>query len=298
VNGYNFTVDVRRALQFAREQAAHLQHQYVGTEHILLALVHDATGPTAGVFDRLRVNREAIAGTVVDTVKKGPSGPVPHRDARGEPYDLPFTSRAKKVLELAMGEARNTNDSYVGTEHLLVGLVAEAKGIAAQILAHSGVTLAEARKAVHDIGGRPAPLEAMPPARTLTIALSSQRVAKERGCDSVAPEHFVLALLREEKGRANAVLSLIGADRPRLLEEIDAIAPRGDAPDRAVTHPLPPTDLFLRVLAQKRSPGRPEGSTDEMLLAVLDHHEPVAALFARHGITAAALRRVLRDIDE
>jgi ATP-dependent Clp protease ATP-binding subunit ClpC len=134
---YNFTDRVRKVLAMAREEAIRLQHDYVGTEHILLGLIREGEGVAAAVLTNLSVDLDQVHERVEDSVRKGKA-----TIALGE---LPYTSRAKKVLEFAMAEARDFNHSYVGTEHLLLGLLREEKGIAAQVLNSLGVTLEEAR---------------------------------------------------------------------------------------------------------------------------------------------------------
>ena len=134
---YNFTDRVRKVLAMAREEAIRLQHDYVGTEHILLGLIREGEGVAAAVLTNLNVDLDQIHESVDASVRKGKA-----TIALGE---LPYTSRAKKVLEFAMAEARDFNHSYVGTEHLLLGLLREEKGIAAQVLNSLGVTLEEAR---------------------------------------------------------------------------------------------------------------------------------------------------------
>src|SRR5258708_7087462 len=116
MNGYNFTDRVRKVLQMAREEAARLHHEYVGTEHILLGLIREGEGVAAAVLTNLNVGLEEIQQKIEETVKKG-------KAAAAAGPDLPYTSRAKKVLQLAMSEARELNHSYVGTQHLLLGLV-------------------------------------------------------------------------------------------------------------------------------------------------------------------------------
>ncbi|SVA54931.1 uncharacterized protein METZ01_LOCUS107785, partial [marine metagenome] len=135
---YNFTDRVRKVLAMAREEAIRLQHDYVGTEHILLGLIREGEGVAAAVLMNLSVDLEQIHDRVEESVRKGKA-----TIALGE---LPYTSRAKKVLEFSMAEARSFNHSYVGTEHLLLGLLREEKGIAAQVLNSLGVTLDEARE--------------------------------------------------------------------------------------------------------------------------------------------------------
>jgi ATP-dependent Clp protease ATP-binding subunit ClpC len=138
MNGYNFTERVRKVLAMAREEAARLHHEYVGTEHILLGLIREGEGVAAAVLQNLSVDLDEVQQKIEETVKKGKS-------AQTTGPDLPYTSRAKKVLELAMSEARELNHSYVGTEHLLLGLLREEKGIAAQVLTDAGVNLEAAR---------------------------------------------------------------------------------------------------------------------------------------------------------
>jgi len=137
MNGYNFTDRVRKVLQMSREEAASLRHEYVDTEHLLLGLIREGEGVATAVLVNLKVDLEEVRRKVEKAVKKGrttPAGP-----------DLPYTSRAKKVLELAMSETHELRHSYVGTEHLLLGLLREEKGVAAQVLNYVGVTLEQAR---------------------------------------------------------------------------------------------------------------------------------------------------------
>lgn len=137
MNGYNFTGHVRASLAHARDEAAQLHNEYIGTEHVLLGLLR-VDGGALIVLEKLGVDLDVLRDDLIIRVKRGtnPShGP-----------DLPYTSRAKKVLELAMFEARDFNHSFVGTEHLLLGLLREEKGLGAQALLAAGVTLDRARE--------------------------------------------------------------------------------------------------------------------------------------------------------
>jgi len=140
LNGYNFTDRVRKVLQMAREDATRLHHEYVGTEHILLGILHEGDGVAATVLTNLHVDFEKVTAAVKSIVKVGKN------DARSP--DLPYTSRAKKILEFSMSEARELDHTYVGTEHLLLGVLREEKGIGAQALIDAGVTLETARAEV------------------------------------------------------------------------------------------------------------------------------------------------------
>jgi ATP-dependent Clp protease ATP-binding subunit ClpA len=151
MNGYNFTEHVRASLACAREEAARLRHEYVGTEHILLGLLR-VPGVATVAIESFGVRADALVETVEGAVKTGAAG-----QTRGP--DLPYTSRAKKVLELAMVEARDLHHDYVGTEHMLLGMLREEKGIAAQVLVNAGMTLDTARERVVEILGGPSPIE-------------------------------------------------------------------------------------------------------------------------------------------
>lgn len=138
MNGYNFTDRTRKVLEIARYVAAELRHEYVGTEHILLGLISEGKGVAAAVLTNLNVDGEVIKQKIETTVQRGKTSGIAGQDVF-------YTSRAKKVLELAMAEARELNHSYVGTEHLLLGLLREQKGIAAQVLTEAGINLESAR---------------------------------------------------------------------------------------------------------------------------------------------------------
>jgi ATP-dependent Clp protease ATP-binding subunit ClpC len=146
VNGYNFTEAVRHTLQAAREEAIALGHEYVGTEHILLGLLQTKHDIPAVVFRAQAIDPSSIRHGLLALLKPGISG-------RRIGPDLPYTSRAKKVLEEALTEARELGHSYVGAEHLLLGLYRERKGLAAQSLLAQGLTEAIARQEIVRILG-------------------------------------------------------------------------------------------------------------------------------------------------
>ena len=131
---YNFTDRVRKVLAMAREEAIRLQHDYVGTEHILLGVIREGEGVAAAVLANLTADLDELNRLIEESVQQGKG-----TSTIGE---LPYTSRAKKVLEYAMAEARELNHSYVGTEHLLLGLFREEKGLAAKVLGGLGIGLA------------------------------------------------------------------------------------------------------------------------------------------------------------
>jgi ATP-dependent Clp protease ATP-binding subunit ClpC len=137
-----FTDRARRVLTFAQEEARLLNHSFIGTEHILLGLIREGDGVGAQALRSLGVSLEVVRVRVVEVV--GTSGSAP----TGSP---PFTPRAKKVLELALREALQLNHSYIGTEHILLGLVREGEGVAAKVLVDVGVDLLRVRQAVNTL---------------------------------------------------------------------------------------------------------------------------------------------------
>ena len=147
-----FTDRVRRVIYFAREEANRLQHDYIGTEHLLLGIVREGEGIAAKVLSKLELDFEQIQQAVESMVKgSGPSLIV------GE---IPFTPRAKRVLELAIEEARLLGHNYVGTEHLLLGLIREGEGVAAQVLAELSVDRKRVREEVLRLLGPSATMKA------------------------------------------------------------------------------------------------------------------------------------------
>ena len=123
----------------AQEEARLLNHNYIGTEHILLGLIHEGEGVAARGLESLGINLEAVRNQVVETIGQGSQAPTGH---------IPFTPRAKKVLELSLREALQLGHNYIGTEHILLGLIREGEGVAAQVLQKLGAELHKVRQTV------------------------------------------------------------------------------------------------------------------------------------------------------
>jgi ATP-dependent Clp protease ATP-binding subunit ClpA len=132
-----FTERARRVLSFAQEEAQRFQHNYIGTEHLLLGLVREGEGVAAKVLLKLGVELNKVRSNVEYIIGRG------DRIVLGE---IGLTHRAKKVIELAVDEARRLNHQYIGTEHLLLGLLREGEGIGGGVLESLGVTLEQARR--------------------------------------------------------------------------------------------------------------------------------------------------------
>ncbi|MBA2336774.1 MAG: ATP-dependent Clp protease ATP-binding subunit [Acidimicrobiia bacterium] len=134
-----FTDRARRVVVLAQEEARLLNHNYIGTEHILLGLIHEGEGVAARGLESLGINLEAVRHQVVETIGQGSQAPSGH---------IPFTPRAKKVLELSLREALQLGHNYIGTEHILLGLIREGEGVAAQVLQKLGAELQKVRQTV------------------------------------------------------------------------------------------------------------------------------------------------------
>ncbi len=140
-----FTDRARKVMQLANQEAQRFNHEYIGTEHVLLGLVKEGSGVAANVLKRLDVDLRKIRLEVEKIVQSGPDMVTMGK--------LPQTPRAKKVIEYAMEEARNLNHNYVGTEHLLLGLLREQEGVAAQVLMNLGLKLEDVREEVLNLLG-------------------------------------------------------------------------------------------------------------------------------------------------
>ncbi|MBA2444816.1 MAG: ATP-dependent Clp protease ATP-binding subunit [Nocardioidaceae bacterium] len=134
-----FTDRARRVVVLAQEEARMLSHNYIGTEHILLGLIHEGEGVAAKALESLNISLEAVRAQVEEIIGQGQQAPSGH---------IPFTPRAKKVLELSLREALQLGHNYIGTEHILLGLIREGEGVAAQVLVKLGADLNRVRQQV------------------------------------------------------------------------------------------------------------------------------------------------------
>jgi len=137
-----FTDRARRVVVLAQEEARILSHNYIGTEHILLGLIHEGEGVAAQALNSLGISLGAVRQQVEEIIGQGQQAPSGH---------IPFTPRAKKVLELSLREALQLGHNYIGTEHILLGLIREGEGVAAQVLVRLGADLNRVRQQVVEL---------------------------------------------------------------------------------------------------------------------------------------------------
>ena len=134
-----FTDRARRVVVLAQDEARALNHNYIGTEHLLLGLIHEGEGVAAKALESMDISLDAVRAQVVEIIGEGQAAPSGH---------IPFTPRAKKVLELSLREALQLGHNYIGTEHILLGLLREGEGVAAQVLTKLGADLSTVRQTV------------------------------------------------------------------------------------------------------------------------------------------------------
>src|SRR6185437_8443830 len=148
-----FTDRARRAVELAQDEARRLEHNYIGTEHILLGLISEGEGVAARVLESLGIGLDTVRQQVEEIIGRGQQAPSGH---------VPFTPRAKKVLELSLRESKQLGHNYIGTEHLLLGLIREGDGVAAQVLVRLGADLNRVRQQViqlvHGYQGQDVPI--------------------------------------------------------------------------------------------------------------------------------------------
>jgi ATP-dependent Clp protease ATP-binding subunit ClpA len=176
-----FTDRARRVVVLAQEEARMLNHNYIGTEHILLGLIHEGEGVAARALESLGISLEAVRQQVEEIIGPGQQAPSGH---------LPFTARTTKVLELSSREAAQLGHDYIGTGHILLGLIREGEGVAAQVLARLGADLNRVRQQViwllHGSHGQePGPAPAGPRERGLLSAVLARVNALEARLSAV-----------------------------------------------------------------------------------------------------------------
>jgi ATP-dependent Clp protease ATP-binding subunit ClpC len=269
-----FTDRARRVVVLAQEEARLLNHNYIGTEHILLGLIHEGEGVAAKALESLGISLEAVRAQVEEIIGHGGQAPSGH---------IPFTPRAKKVLELSLREALQLGHNYIGTEHILLGLIREGEGVAAQVLVKLGADLSRVRQQViqllsgyagsKETGGAPAGGGSAESAPSGSLVLDQfgrnlTQLAREKKLDPVIGrqreiERVMQVLSRRTKNNP-VLIGEPGVGKTAIVEGLAQNIVDGDVPETLHAKQLYTLDLGALVAGS-----RYRGDFEERLKKVL-----------------------------
>jgi len=299
-----FTDRARRVVVLAQEEARELNHNYIGTEHILLGLIHEGEGVAAKALESLDISLKAVRFQVKEIIGEGQQAPSGH---------IPFTPRAKKVLELSLREALQLGHNYIGTEHILLGLIREGEGVAAQVLVKLGADLNRVRQQVIQLlsgyqGKEPATAGGPAEGTSSTSVVLDQfgrnltQAARESKLDPVIGrekeiERVMQVLSRRTKNNP-VLIGEPGVGKTAVVEGLAQMIVRGDVPETLKDKQLYTLDLgalvagsryrgdfeerLKKVLKEIRSRG-------DIILFIDEMHTLVGAGAAEGAIDAASI---------
>ena len=302
-----FNDRAKRVLALAQDEAIRFNHNYIGTEHLLLGLVREGEGVAARALDSLGIELSKVRTAVEFTIGRG--------KATTSPSEITLSPRTKKVIELAIDEARKLGHSHVGTEHLLLGLVREGEGIASGVLESLGVSLEKMRhQVIATLGQHPperaaAGAHAGGPFTTFGAGGPIDRLdgdanralarafweAGRANQDEIRTEHLLLALVRSDSAWLRRAWTDLAIDLEALATKLAAAAPPREGP--------PPASLSLgtelgaligRALTRAAERNSALARPEHLLLAIVDEPESAAAkLLASLGATRERVREIV-----
>lgn len=300
-----FTERARKVVFYAQEEAQRFGDGYVSTEHLLLGLVRDSDTIAARVLEKIGVSLNRVR---IEVEKQLPSA-----DSHSS-TEMTLTPRAKRVIDLSAEEARNLNNNYIGTEHLLLGLIRESDGLAGRALTNLGVSLEQARREVMELQDRGVPpkagIESAPPKPVRSYAwteyeddaqrtmLLADEMAKAAGESQVTPFFIVLALLSQPESDAAHVLRKSGIDPLELEREVlrSRVWAEG-GPEIALSARA--RQVVDATCEEANSLDSARITTADLLLGLaFGNRDGVGKLLTDLGTTPAKLRSAFREIKE
>jgi len=313
-----FNDRAKRVLALAQDEAIRFNHNYIGVEHLLLGLVREGEGVAARVLNSLRVELSRARTSVEFIIGRG--------DATTSPSEITLSPRTKRVIELAIDEARKLGHSHVGTEHLLLGIVREGQGVASGVLESLGVGLEKVRHHVIAALGQQHPETDMAAAASAGVGTpagavhmarshptasvdrfdgSSQRAlarayweAGRANDKEVAPHHLLRGLLAGEDLWVHMILTQLGVDLSSLVATIDTAAPRSDGPRPASLVEAPTlSEIFARAGLFAAERNRASIRSEHLLLAISSTAGIAATALNSVGATPKRILEILERMD-